>query len=199
MSEARALIDQIVRESVHPALKARGFRRVGRNFRRNSEGLTQIVNLQASQWNHGDRGQFTLNLGVYFPKAAELHGVFVVTEKPLEPDCLIRMRIGHLLPCASDYWWDVDSATDSDRLGREVASVVIDVALPWLEDASTLEGALRYCAMRGNFWFHTIFALAAGERAMAESSFRRAIETAGHGEFRERLLYWGRKHGLQTE
>jgi hypothetical protein len=193
---ARVAIDQLIRDAIHPALKPRGFRRTGRNFRKTLAGVTQIVNVQASQWNSGDRGQFTLNLGVYYPAAAELHGIYSVKEQPLEPDCIVRMRIGRLLPDPGDHWWEVEPTTDCDRLKRELTAVLTDVAVPWLDVASTHAGALQYCVERQNFWWHAIFALLAGDPELAKSSLRTAVETAGRDDLRERLLNWGRKHGL---
>lgn len=49
-------IDDLVRIHVHPVLKLAGFRRSNRTWNRAIGDLVHVVNIQASQWNDGDRG-----------------------------------------------------------------------------------------------------------------------------------------------
>ncbi len=144
-SPAATAIEEVIRRAVVPELKPLGFRRAGRTFRRTLRECIQVVNVQSSRWNDAREGQFTLNLGVYFPAAhAEMRDLLrwsPGTAGPTEPECTVRRRIGRLLPSNLDKWWTVRPAEPSDRVVEEVRALLRDPALPWVERVSTLAGA----------------------------------------------------------
>lgn len=49
-------IDDIIRASLAPELKKRGFRKKARNFRLTEYRATQLVNVQASMWSDNPGG-----------------------------------------------------------------------------------------------------------------------------------------------
>ncbi len=57
-------VDELVRRYLHPPLKVCGFRRRVRTWNRAAADLVHVVQLQASAWNMGESGSFTVNLGV---------------------------------------------------------------------------------------------------------------------------------------
>lgn len=59
---AAKLIDPVVSARLAKTLKAAGFKKAGRTFRRVSDDVVHVVNVQASGGNAGDYGQFTLKL-----------------------------------------------------------------------------------------------------------------------------------------
>lgn len=199
MSATSVKIDQIVRSVLHPTLKREGFRKSARTFRRVIANCTQIVNIQGSWTNYADQGQFTINLGVYFPEAARLDGTFPVKEHPLESDCLIRERIGFLMPAHRDYWWMLDVTTDVDWVAQDITDNWIIYGKPWLEDKSTYEGAKQFALQRKLPYWASIFCLLQGDGGYANKYFNVAIEEA----FQEKnnplylhLIEWGHSQGL---
>lgn len=62
------------RSGAAPDVEGVGLQKHGRTFVRDTGAAAQIFNVQASQWNQGAEGNFTLNLGVYFPAVAERRG-----------------------------------------------------------------------------------------------------------------------------
>jgi hypothetical protein len=65
MSEIGKAIDRVVGLRLGPMLKAAGFSKSARTFHRHATGVTHVVNVQGSQGNIGDSGEFTINLGVF--------------------------------------------------------------------------------------------------------------------------------------
>jgi hypothetical protein len=120
-------------------LKPRGFRRNAPNYWRETEGIFQSINFQASQWGSHAEGSFTINLGVTSPT---LYEVFTGRDLPKNPAGLlwpVNRRIGSLMPSRCDLWWKVDERTDLAKLGREVASSLEEIALPFLDVVRTPE------------------------------------------------------------
>jgi Domain of unknown function (DUF4304) len=132
MSEISKRIDQIIGLELAPYLKSLGFRKAGRNFHRKDKQSIAVINIQASSWNEGGRGQFTLNIGRYFPAVAELEGARIGNEVPKEYECTIRERIGGLTPEKNDYWWEITPQVDNIAIANAVLQFVASYAIPWL-------------------------------------------------------------------
>ena len=98
MSEVARRIDEVIRTGLAPALKAQGYKKAARTFRRREPGHTLVVNVQGSSWNSDADGSFTLNLGVYFPTVVPFLDWMRAVERPTEPDCVVRQRIGFVMP-----------------------------------------------------------------------------------------------------
>lgn len=135
MSESGRIVDTVTREALSKPLKADGYKKIGRTFHRASASVTRVVNVQASQGNAGDTGQFTINLGVSIPVVDNLV-MKVVRERNMpvrEHECTVRMRIGHLMPQHNDHWWKFDHATDLQALITEVQVSWLHCGKPWME------------------------------------------------------------------
>ena len=75
-----------IQRALKGSLTEHGFKSRGRTFnRQTSDGLTQVVNLQMGSFDppgttyipglrENLHGMFTVNLGIYIPEVAELHG-----------------------------------------------------------------------------------------------------------------------------
>ena len=200
MSITSEKIDYIIKVGLHPTLKREGFIKSSRTFRRARLNCTQIVNVQGSWTNYREEGQFTINLAVYFPEAARLHGQFKITNRPTIMDCMIDQRIGVLMPIRQDYWWDFDSKTDLDKIAKEVVSACMDFGLPWLERHSTIEGAIQFDRSTKKIPFGAaIFSLLLEEREIAKQYLTEAIDRASpNPRFQSQLEKWGRSKGLIT-
>ncbi|HEY0158042.1 MAG TPA: DUF4304 domain-containing protein [Thermoanaerobaculia bacterium] len=125
MSEIATVIDTVIDRGLRRTLKESGFKKHGRTFVREAGAAAQIVHVQASQWNQGAEGNFTLDLGVYFPAVAERRGEVARGAYPREVDSTYRERIGYLLPEQNNRWWELTATSD---LGRpdEATEIVLD-------------------------------------------------------------------------
>lgn len=122
-SEFVKAVDEIQR-ALRPSLKEHGFRVRGRTFNRTTDdGLTQVVNLQmgpsdppGTAYIPGFRekmhGLFTINLGVYIPEVAELHGGGLAKSWVQEYYCSIRSRLGPASGTSQDLWWHARNPAD---------------------------------------------------------------------------------------
>jgi hypothetical protein len=197
MSAIANAIDAVIRNGLAQELKAAGFRKTGRTWRSSAGDPLRVTNLQGSSWNSGDSGRFTINLGVYFAAAANLHGVFPVTDRPTEPDCLVRQRIGPLMPQGLDHWWEVGTTTDLELLGRQVAACWTTYGRPWLVAHSDPRVARAHLAMRGHHWWAAIFSVMLGEEQAARDFIDRAIADApNNAGLQRRLSSWKGTVGL---
>jgi len=197
MSITSERIDYIIKVSIHPLLKRDGFLKSARTFRRARANCIHIINVQGSWTNYDDQGQFTVNLAVYFPEAAKIHGSFRITDHPSASDCMLTQRIGRLMPIHADYWWEFDAKSDLDKIAKEAASVCQDYGLPWLEEHSTLEGALQFALLRKTPYWASIFSLLLKNRENAERYLAEAISNATQSpDFKSNLMDWGRSQGL---
>jgi hypothetical protein len=198
MTSAAKVIDAIVAAGVHPVLKRMGFKRSAHTFRRQVGLVTQIVNIQGSDWNSAESGQFTMNLGVYFPDAARLQGIDEVRERPLAQHCLVQTRIGRVPPDDVNLWWEVSAATDCRKLGEELSDVIRSRAVPWIERHSTHAGAREFCRERDIAWWSAIFALLAGDRDTAIREAERASEGAPLIDGVNEIRAWAARNGLKN-
>ncbi|MBX5068619.1 DUF4304 domain-containing protein [Rhizobium lentis] len=96
-------IDDVIKLGFADLLRAHGFKKSGRNWHKADGENWLIVNVQASRSNFGDRGQFTVNLGVYMASVAALSGEGVAAGKPKEYESTIRERLGSLA-YGQDHW-----------------------------------------------------------------------------------------------
>ncbi len=199
MSKTSEQIDYIIKVGLHPLLKREGFLKSSRTFRRSRADCVQIINVQGSWTNYDDKGQFTVNLAVYVPEAAKIHGLFRITDRPLESDCMINERLGFLMPVHRDYWWNFDSKSDLDEIAKEVVSACVNYGLSWLDEHSTLEGAIKFSLSRKTPWWASIFSLLLENRENAKQYLSEAILKASQNpNLQSRLMDWGRSNGLVT-
>ena len=143
------MINAVIGERLERTLRASGFRKHARTFVRDAGVATQIVNVQASQWNEGDEGQFTLNVGVYFPAVARRRGIVASGAYPKEYDSTHRERIGFLMPDRQDHWWCVTANSDLAEIAAAVDESYCRFGAPWLESMLDLSVVLEVLVRRG--------------------------------------------------
>src|SRR4051812_41065423 len=116
MSVPAKVIDDVVARSLRPRLKALGFRRKGRYFCLSRPGAFACASVQASQWNAGSDGRFTVNLGVYFPALAQLFGETEPVTFPLPHQCVLPLqkRLPQLA-FGGDSWWEVTAGAVEEQ------------------------------------------------------------------------------------
>jgi hypothetical protein len=155
-----------IQRALRPSLKEHGFKVRGRTFNRiTDDGLTQVVNLQmgpsdppGTTYIPGLRenmhGLFTVNLGVYIPEVAELHGGGPAKSWVQEYYCSIRDRLGPASGKNQDLWWHARNTSD---VIADVQPLLLSYGLMFLERfrsrdliLSELEGQgenLEHCAV----------------------------------------------------
>ena len=138
MSEISKLINQIIKEGLAPLLKKEGFKKTGHNFYRELSNRTEVLNIQASRWNEKSEGEFTVNLGVYFPEIAHITEAIPFKGMPKEYNCTVNKRIGHLLENGCDHWWKISPSANLNHLAEDLTQKVKKYGLPWLEKMADL-------------------------------------------------------------
>lgn len=179
MNDIAKKIKLIAATGLHPLLKQAGFRKNGTHFSRIEQEALQVINVQSSQWNNASSGKFTLNIGVHFAVLAKmLHGKDPMPAVPKEYYCLIRRRVGTLLPAGNDHWWVVIPETDAEAVAAEVESAWKDYVSPWLEKMRTIAGAAVDLETAGGveFWTAAAARIALGQPERAARSVERMIE-----------------------
>lgn len=196
--KAKEIIDEIIRTGLGPVLKAEGFRKAARTFRHtDTSDATKIVNIQASQWGTAEDGQFTINLGVYFPVVAVLHDIYPERDSPRACDCLVQERIGSLMPIGQDFWWQVTSTSNIEQLADEIVFVWHQCAKPWLDRHSELAAAQEFVSSKyGSNFITAMFLMARGHRDEAAALVRTSISEGRDND--GRFARWAKSHNLDV-
>jgi len=193
MSKIAKEIDGVVKEGLSTLLKQNGFKKIARNFYRIHDNRIDVINVQASQWNHGEEGKFTINVGVFYPSIAEITDAPPVKGMPKEYDCTIRERIGSLTEENKDKWWLVDSNTDKSATASDVASKVETLCLPWLEKMSRLD-AVKTGVSKNWPLVAAGIALFQDRKSEAKAFLEQSLKQQPMAK--SRAGAWGKKHGL---
>jgi hypothetical protein len=191
MSEIGRVIDRVAADALTNPLKAAGYQKAGRTWRRRVTDAVQVVNVQASRHNFGADGRFTLNAGVYFPALAARLGLFPPTDAPEESDCHVHTRP---MPLGKN-WWKVRApgAAKTDEEGGRVLGAV----LSWLDRVVDLERARDELIRHGPLWWAAAASLELDDHAAAARLFAQAVASAAAGKADE-LQRWGRANGLEA-
>ncbi|MFB3893590.1 MAG: DUF4304 domain-containing protein [Phycisphaerae bacterium] len=154
------------------------------------------MNVQASMSNIGPSGKFTLNLGLFFPKVAELLGDTALADRPHEYDCTWRKRIGELMSCAQDHWWRLDPATDRILLARQVGDAWEQSGRPWIERLASPDEAKKEIIEARQFRLAAAFALLVGLTDQARDLIQRELVTTRNPHYLATVRAWAAQHGL---
>ena len=194
MSEIAKRIDAIIKEGLAPLLKNEGFKKKARYFDREHENRIELINIQASKWNEGNEGQFTVNVGVYYPEIEKVTDALPVNGLPKEFDCTIRERIGHLSQDNKDTWWKINSSSNDAEVSENVANHVKDLCLPWLDVMSSLDDVKDYIAKNNRAFVAAGIALFQGNRDEASAYIEQTLKQQPLAI--SKINSWSKKHGL---
>ena len=106
MSASTPRLENSIRMFLAPVLKEDGFAGSGRTFRRLTDGLIQVVNIQGSSYG----GRFAINLGLQPIAIPDVSGNMPDLKKITEPLCEFRRRLAE---SGSDQWWQHDTSQSS--------------------------------------------------------------------------------------
>jgi hypothetical protein len=140
----QARFDYLVSQVLWPAFKAQGYRKTGHNFRYYDPlGWGKIINVQKSAYGDRDNTSFTLNTGLYIAEADRIWTGRSANERFLEPDCLIRARIGRLNGSGHDLWYELTEQTVPQALYEQVTQDVKAYVLPYLDRIDSLHTIIQ--------------------------------------------------------
>jgi|SRR5271163_1513503 len=182
MNNSAKQIKAIVDRGLAHQLKQAGFRKNSTHFSRTYGEALQVIDVQSSHWNTSSSARFTVNIGVHFASVAVmLYGNDPMPAPPREVFCLLRTRVGTILPARADRWWVVTPDTNVEFVAAELSSAWNDCILPWLEENKTIAGAVPELEKATRV--HPLAAAAArlvlGEREKAAHSVNAVLERFG--------------------
>jgi hypothetical protein len=153
MAEAGSKLMQFERQLsavVTPALLAHGFVRgkPGREYHRPSPSRADVyhlVSFQVGPATSTQAGQYTVELGVYYPAFARKMGQAVLKPSIRHSHLNVRARLGFLFPRPEDKWWP-QRAVEAAQAAQlaEVADQIVSLGLPWFEATDTDANAALY-------------------------------------------------------
>ena len=201
MTDTAKALDRIVGIALVGTLKAQGFRKAGRTWRRaTNDGVIQVVNVQGSVSNTDSSGRCALNAGLYFPELADVLGIGRVTEAPSDADCHLRVRPAMLRPDRLDTWFDyrAGDAASEKAAGIALADLYVEFGSPWLAKHGTLRAARDELTRTGPLWWASAASLCLGETADAQRLLALAVAraTPPHAPF---IIRWGKQHALSAD
>lgn len=200
MSGLSKTIDAIIAESLHPLLRTRGFKKKSRTFIKDAGikgdgAYVLVINVQASSFNYDGEGRYTVNLGVYYPRVAEVSGALPIKGGfPKEYDCTVRERIGALMPGGQDHWWQVREGQDIHKAGIDLSEAVRQYGLEWFGTVSDIKRLRRRLRQEDNLKAAASICLMEGEREEAARLIRQSIRE--HPRSAAHHIQWADKHSL---
>jgi hypothetical protein len=144
-TEVQVQFDYLVSKVLWPLFKSRGYQKAGNNFRYyNPLGWGKIVNMQKSAFGDRHNTSFTVNTGLYLVEAERIWTGRTSEEKFIEPNCLIRARVGRLKDGKQDLWYELTEQTAVEALYEQVKSDMLAYVLPYLDQMGSLEAIISY-------------------------------------------------------
>lgn len=194
--EAQKCIDAILKVTLAPLLKVRGYKKTGHTWRKFEDPLTKVANVQLSSGNSVAEARFTVNLGIYHEEFHR-HRSTPVAGDIKEYHCDVRVRIGELMEERNDHWWTVGRDKDNEKVKADLACDFEKYALPWLE---TFHGSPE---MLDHFLHHSMFFDAAiaehllkGPRVL---EFLKNAHSKANPVFQRTLERWAKMNGYDLK
>lgn len=144
-------LDTQLKNTLAPMLEEHGFSRAGRTrlWRRPSSSVKDVYHLVWFQIGESAStlgGQFTIELGLYYPKYDRFrNGRTLFGPEIAACHFDLRKRLGFLLPKPTDKWWAYNNGEDD--LTKQITAVIhllTQRGLPWFDEADTPETAAAY-------------------------------------------------------
>jgi len=137
MSTSAPRLEISIRQHLQPHLRADSFAGSGRNFRRVSGDILQIVNIQGSRYG----GQFAVNFGLQPLGILDIVGQPPDPRKITEGACEFRRRLSE---SGVDQWWSHDASQESmDAAVLAAADVYIRIGRSLLAQMGGMDSPLH--------------------------------------------------------
>jgi hypothetical protein len=145
-SSTSLLIDSIAKGVYSAILKPIGYRKVARNFSKQSGDLYQVVSFQSSWLNTPDEAQFAVNLHITLPFFAEIWSGREFPSNPGQAANLVQVRLNKNLPLTGDHWWKITPKSDPLPLIDDISHLLVEKGLEFLDERTNLEWILMAVA-----------------------------------------------------
>jgi len=135
---------------VTPELRAHGFARTkpGREYHRPSSrgaDIYHLVSFQVGPATSSQAGQYTVELGVYYPAFARKMGQTVLNPSIRHSHLNMRVRLGFRFATPEDKWWrQLPEETQQAAQLSTVVEQIVSLGLPWFEATDTDANAAQY-------------------------------------------------------
>jgi Domain of unknown function (DUF4304) len=178
MTDITRAVSAVIRTALAPSLKADGYRATGNRFHRSTSlDCVQVVEIQTSRQR---AGKFTMNLGIWACPIQQLIDWLPRRAVPAAHECVIRRRIGSLLPKPHDLWWTIGSEEEQASSASDVLAVWSAVGAPFLEALPDWRAVREYLLRDGQGYWPFYVHLLDHKFAKAEAIFYRDILTSPH-------------------
>lgn len=118
--DPKADFEAILTEVVYPFFKRLGFRRQGMTFNRVANDIVQVVQIQKSRWNTGERVSFAVNVGFFDETLHRDYGRGEIPKFIKDTNCLFRFRLGQAID-GQDLWYELSRQHDKSSVAVQIA------------------------------------------------------------------------------
>jgi hypothetical protein len=128
-------IDRAVCPALDLILDPNGFHRKKRTWNRRVGDLIDVIDIQETRWRTAENTQFTLNVGILWPRVFEICWGKRAPSHSLETSCTARIRVGQLSEERRDLWWELEEEEPLDI--TRISNTLHSVVLPFLAKVET--------------------------------------------------------------
>jgi hypothetical protein len=136
------ILKEIVKDTISPLFKERGFKKKGNNFAKILPDLAWTVNIQSYKGNTKDDVQFTINTGIYIDQLFGTYYLTVPPPFPRENYSVLRQRITELKNMP-DKWYKLTPTTDIEEIKKLIISDIEDIIFPYFDQMQTIDDVIQ--------------------------------------------------------
>lgn len=130
------VVNEVARR-ITPFLITEGYKKRGRNWSKQEEGYSTVINLQANKWyRRGDEVRFAINYGIFVPSTYEATFLMPIPKHPTEGSTIISKRLTNTE--YADHWWAIRSQRDMERTSKQVCEWLEQVVLSYFAQIHSL-------------------------------------------------------------
>ncbi|MGI4790388.1 MAG: DUF4304 domain-containing protein [Janthinobacterium lividum] len=172
-SDLENRFNSIIRVAMTTPLTQNGFRKRGRVFSRQLDGLAWLIEIQRSRHNSKEQTAFTVDCGIYVPGVMNLYIRIPAPTVPTTIDCCIRIGNEMLTEESVNGWWTLydppHTVQEDAEILNDLHKRVFNHVLPFLNEfPSTSEVAQYLERPRAN-----------GEQRITPGTYAMALGCAG--------------------
>lgn len=150
------VFNEIVKESLAPFLKSKGFKKQNLNFYKVENGVTFMINFQKNTGNSVDYVSFYINCGIYCNEIETLVGETILPN-PKEYDCLFNQRFENITGYNEPYFELLESSdAGKKRLAESVINELEKVIL-FYQNIKNMDDLVDLCVTQGSYFYEKVF------------------------------------------
>ena len=132
MASPAQTLDEVI-GNVAPLLGAAGYRKSARAFVALAGGVARVIQFQTRQLKKPDEASFTLSLLVSSVVFHEAYAGKPFPKNAGSAEPVVQAALGRLLPDGEPLWWSLQPAVSSALISKEVAALLEEPVLPFLQ------------------------------------------------------------------